>query len=439
MKSSTARRPDNQRPTRSTKTRKYVKQTAHFEARRDGKPIAFGWGGHLSRNEKNRLARRAVWAVTILFVALIVLIVVGFWVNINIVVPNKTISSVNGQNIPQSDYHKMAVFRGIQYNNELNGVHGLIAQRDALQSEINAAKDAKQKTALNNQLSTLTQTTIPNIQTLFVQSPLSNEAAQWLQEDIVVRNWLNKQSTAIQNQINPSDAAITRAMNTFKANFPKGVDYNNFLSQNNVSDSDMRAMMAVSLRRDNMQTYQASLITSPALQVKARIITVPTSSAAQSIIKQIKSGTSFTKLAAANSQYSPTKSKDGELGWLARGQYIKEDSDNLRAVVDNWLFDPARKVGDLSPDLNENGTEHVAQIEAIDPARPVATKTLNELKANAFEAWLLSQKEAYKITTPDANMLSDPMNMPAFVPASAPQPTATPTPDPNNPTGTTGS
>jgi parvulin-like peptidyl-prolyl isomerase len=426
MKSSTARRPDNQRPTRSTKPRKYVRQTAHFEARRDGKPIVFGWGGHLSRNEKNRLARRAVWAVTILFVVLIVVIVVSFWVNINIVVPNKTISSVNGQNIPQSDYHKMAVFRGIQYNNELNGVHGLIAQRDALQSKINATKDANQKTALNNQLTTLSQSTIPNIQTLFVQSPLSNEAAQWLQEDIILRNWLNKQSTAIQNQINPSDATITKAMNTFKANFPKGVDYNNFLSQNSVSDNDMRAMMAVNLRRDNMQTYQAALITSPTRQVKARIIVVPTTANAQSVIKQIKSGANFTKLAAANSQYSPTKSKDGELGWLVRGQYTKEDADNLRAVVDNWIFDPNRKVGDLSPDLNENGMEKVVQIEAIDPSRPAATATLNELKANALQGWLLAQKESYKITTPDAGMLTDPMNMPSFVPASAPQATATP-------------
>src|SRR5216110_1719352 len=151
MKNQTARGPDTRRPTRSTKTKKYVKQTAHFEARRDGKPLIFGWGGHLSRNEKNQLARRAVWAVTILLAAFIVFILVGFWVNINIVVPNKTISSVNDQNIPQSDYHRMAVFRGELYNNELNGVHGLIAQSDALQSRINSTKDEKQLADLNDQ------------------------------------------------------------------------------------------------------------------------------------------------------------------------------------------------------------------------------------------------------------------------------------------------
>jgi len=421
MKSETARGPDTrQRPTRPAKTKKYVKQTAHFEARRDGKPIIFGWGGHLSRKEKNQLARRAVWASTIALAALIIFILVGFWVNINIIVPNKTISSVNDQNIPQSDYHKMVVFKGELYNNQLNGVHGLLAQRSTLQSQINGTKDPKQLADLNNQLQTLNQTTIPNIQNLFVQSPLSNEAIQWLQEDIVLRNWLNKQSKTVQNKINTSDTAITKAMNDFKANFPKGIDYNTFLSQNNVSDNDMRAMMAVNLRRNNMQTYEAALITSPARQVQARLISVATPADAQNIIKQIKGGADFAKLAADKSLDTTTKSKGGELGWLARGQYIVQFNNNLRAVIDNWLSDPARKPGDLSPDLNENGTEHVVQIEAVDPSRPIDAATLQTLQNNALEGWLLSQKEAYHITTPDANMLVDPVNMPPFVPVSPP-------------------
>jgi parvulin-like peptidyl-prolyl isomerase len=421
MKSQTARGPDTQRPTRSTKTRKYVKQTAHFEARRDGKPIIFGWGGHLSRNEKNQLARRAVWATTISLVALIIFILVGFWVNINIIVPSKTISAVNDQNIPQSDYHKMAVFKGELYNNQLNGVHGLIAQRDALQSKINGIKDEKQLADLNTQLQALNQNSIPNLQNLYVQSPLGNEAIEWLQEDIVLRNWLNKQSRSMQNQINPSDTAITRSMNDFKANFPKGIDYNTFLSKNSVSDNDMRAMMAVNLRRNAMQTYQALLITSPARQVQARIIAVATPADAQSIIKQIKGGADFAKLAQDKSLDNATKPNGGELGWLVRGQYTKDNGSNLRAVIDNWLFDPARKAGDLSPDLSENGTEHVVQIEAVDPSRPIDATLLQTLKDNALQSWLLAQKEAYHITAADPNMLADPLNMPSFVPASPPQ------------------
>jgi parvulin-like peptidyl-prolyl isomerase len=421
MKSRTVRGPDTQRPARSAKTRKYVKKTAHFEARRDGKPLIFGWGGHLSRNEKNQLARRAVWAVTTLLGALIIFILVGFWVNINIIVPSKTISSVNDQNIPQSDYHRMAVFKGELYNNQLNGVHGLIAQQDTLQSKINSTKDEKQKADLNTQLQILTESTIPNVQNLFVQSPLSSEAIQWLQEDLVLRNWLSKQSSSIQKQINPSDVALTRAMNDFKANFPKGFDYNTLLSQNSVSDNDMHAMMAVKLRRDNMQTYEASLITSPAHQVKARIIAVATPDDAKSIIRQIKGGADFAKLAGDKSLDSATKSNGGELDWLARGQYTLQFGNNLSAVIDNWLSDPARKKGDLSPDLSENGTDHVVQIEDVDPSRPIEADTLQKLKDNALQYRLLVQKAAYHITAGNPDMLVDPMNMPSFVPASPPQ------------------
>ena len=421
MKSQSVRGPDTQRSTRPAKTRKYVKQTAHFEARRDGKPIIFGWGGHLSRSEKNQLARRAIWAVTTLLVALIVFILVGFWVSINIIVPSKTISSVNDQNIPQSDYHKMAVFKGELYNNQLNGVHGLAAQQDALQSKINSTKDDKQKEELNAQLQTLTQATIPNVQNLFVQSPLSNEAIQWLQEDLVLRDWLSKQSSSLQKRINPSDAALTKAMNDFKANFPKGIDYNTFLGQNSVTDNDMRAMMAVKLRRDNMQTYEASLITSPARQVKARIIAVATPADSQSIIKQIKGGADFAKLAADKSLDNATKSNGGELDWLARGQYTLKFGNNLSTVIDNWLSDPARKKGDLSPNLNENGTDHVVQIEDVDPSQPINADTLQQLKDNALQYWLLVQKTAYHITAGNPDMLIDPVNMPPFVPASPPQ------------------
>src|SRR5207245_8363318 len=104
MKSQTEQ-PVKQRTTRSNKPKKYIKQTAHVEARRDGKPLIFGWGDHLSRTQKMQIQRRAVWSLTILIVAGIIAIFVGFWININIVVPNQPITSVNGQNIPQSDYH----------------------------------------------------------------------------------------------------------------------------------------------------------------------------------------------------------------------------------------------------------------------------------------------------------------------------------------------
>ncbi len=66
MKSQTerpVRRPGNQQSAGSNKSKKYHKQTARVEARRDGKPLIFGWGNHLSHNEKVKIQRRATWTI----------------------------------------------------------------------------------------------------------------------------------------------------------------------------------------------------------------------------------------------------------------------------------------------------------------------------------------------------------------------------------------
>src|SRR5207244_6374092 len=100
------KRPIKQRTTRSTKQR-YNKQTAHVEARRDGKPLIFGWGKHLSHAEKVKIQRRATWAIAGIFGFLIVGTILAFWITINIIIPGKPITSVNGHQIPQSQYRKI--------------------------------------------------------------------------------------------------------------------------------------------------------------------------------------------------------------------------------------------------------------------------------------------------------------------------------------------
>ena len=467
MKSQTARRPAEQRATRSANPNKFTRQTARVEARRDGKPLIFGWGGHLSRNEKTIIQRRAVWTLTILITVAIIAVLIAFWVNINITVPNKPITSVNGQTIPQSDYHKLVVFKAQLASNTLQGPHGLIAQRDALTKTLTALqkrytdtgkqytdlnkkikalpagpsaqrtdlegqlhtaqatlKDIQtQGTALSAQYQTLTQNTIPNEQGLYVQSQIGNESVQWLQEDLLIRGWLAKGGSDLQAKINPSDAAIARAINDFSAQMPRSNNYNQFLSKYGVSDSDMHAMMALKLRRDNMQTYLASQITSPARQVQARAMTLSTTKDANAILNQLNGGADFATLAKQKSVDNATKSKGGDLGWLVQGQYIKDYGSNLNGgTIDNWLFDLSRKAKDLSPVLTDNGTYHIVQLEAIDQSRAVDKTVLSSLKDNALIAWMLDQKAlpGTKITPADQNMLLDPLNMPQNIPTAPP-------------------
>ena len=467
MSSQTARRPENKRtPARSAKPKRYVRQTAHVEARRDGTPLIFGWGSHLSRREKNQLQRRAVWGAIVLITLVLIAVIIGAWVNVNVITPGLAITSVNGHNISQSDYRKMLAVKAQIENNTINGTHGLFVQRDNLKTQVDAqqktidsttaninslnkkikalpAGNSTQRTDLNTQLTaakktlsdaqtkhdtlnqqylTILNTTIPNEQQLYTQPQQENDSVQWLQNDELIREWLVTQSSALQAQINPSATAVNNAVKSFISNLPHGTSYSSFLTTNSLSDSDVHAMFTVIQRRSNAQTYQQSLVTSPTYQVLARTIVSSTQNDANNILKQLKSGADFGKLAKSKSVDSNTNSKGGDLGWLARWQYTQTYAADSSGVVENWIFDPSRKLNEISPVLSENGTFHVVQILGIDPSRDVDAATLQSLKSDALTAWLLSLKAKANVTPTDQNKLTDSSNVPSSLPVSGPTP-----------------
>ena len=479
MSSQTARRPetkrDNKRSTRSAKGNKYVKQTARVEARRDGKPLIFGWGGHLSRTEKITFQRRAIWSITAAIAILIVAVVVGFWVNVNIIAPAQPITTVNGHGIPQADFRKLLAVKAQIEQNKIQGAHGLFSQRDALNKQVTAAQadvDAtnkqistlttqiktlpagtqrsnaeaqlaglkqklvdlqKQHDALASQYSNLTTNTIPLEQQLYTQPQQTSETATWLQDDEVIREWLATQNSSINSQINPSSSAVDKAVKDFTANLPTSTTYQKFLSANNLSDNDVRAALILTTRRNNMQTYAQSLVVSPTYQVLARGITVANSNDANNLLKQLKGGADFGKLAKAKSVDSQTNTKGGDFGWLARGQYIQTYAANTSGTVENWIFNPSRQLNELSPVLSENGSFHIIQILGVDPSRTVDSTTLQSLKTNALNNWLMSKRANATITSVDQDKINDTSIMPPGLPASAPSQSVPGT----NPGGTT--
>ncbi len=475
MNNQTARRPENQRQnsrnnrSNANKSKKYVKQTARFEGRRDKKPLIFGWGGHLSHSQKVRLQRRATWSAAIAFAVLIVVVLVGFWVDFNVIVPGLTITSVNGHAISQSTYRKLVALKAQIADNQLYGVHGLTAQetnlnkqmaaqqniisttttqitnlqkqlkatnltsaqRKSLNSQLTAAQKAQaaaqaKYTSLSTQSSNLNTNTIQPDTQNYNQPQIGNDSVTWLQDDQLIQQWLQTQSSAIQAKVNPTQSQITAFLNTVKANLPSGTSYSSFLSKDGVSDSDMQQMSALIVRRQNMQNYLSSLEVSPQYQVLARVMTLSTLADAQNILKQLQHGGNFGKLAASKSVDTTTNTKGGYLGWEARGQYAQAYTS---AIVENWLFDPSRELNQLSPVLVENGSYVIAQVLGIDPSRTVDKPTLQVLKTNALSDWLLRMEalSATKITPADQSMLLNASNMPPDLPLNAPA-VATPTP-----------
>ena len=468
MKSQTeqsVKRPLKQKTTRSNKPKRYNRQTAHVEARRDGKPLIFGWGKQLSHAEKVKIQRRATWTIAGIFGLLIVGTILAFWISINIIIPGKPITSVNGHQIPQSQYRKMVALKTQLELNKIYGKQGLVAQAndltkqdaaqlktindltkqvDTLNKQIKAlpAGSSQQRTNLENQLQStkkqlsdaqtrhqtltqqitnLNQNTLPLEKQSFTQSQVANDSVSWLQDDELIREWLTTQSTAIQNQVNPTTAEVNKVLNDLKATLPTSTSYNNFLSQMGISNDDVISMLTVKARRDNMQNHLASKIGSPAYQVLSRTITTDTQAEANKILQELKNGGDFAKIASKQSKDTTTASSGGSQGWLARGQYALNQN---AAVVENWLFNPSRYIYELSPVLKENGSYHIAQIMGINPSRPIDPSMLQTLQYDALSNWLLEQKglPTTTITPVDQNMLLDPMNLPptSVLPAGAP-------------------
>lgn len=471
------RRPLRGRAAKNAK--RYHKQTAHIEARRDGKPLIFGWGKHLSHTEKIRVQRRATWGLAILIFLVLAAVLVGSWINLNIIVPGLAITTVNGHSIPQSEYRTMVAVNTQLELNKLYGPHGLTsqltslqrqdaqvsqsatrtnaqitnlntqisklpagpgAQRTSLTKQLNDAKktladETKQHQDLQSQIANLTNNTLPIEKTGFTQSQIGNDSLTWLQDDEVIREWLTTRSSAVRAKINPTIAQVNRDLASLKRNMPTSNGYNTLLSGMGISDDQVRAMLTILDRRTNALNYFQALVTSPSYQVLARQMVLQTRQKADQALQNLQKGQDFGKLAKQLSQDSKTAAKGGDLGYVTRYQYIDASGLSGPAVIENWLFDPARKLNETSKVFLANGSYYIVQIMNIDPSRKVDATLLKALQSNALIDWLQDQRALpdQHITAGDQTMMfSNPDNMPpnGILPSAAP---SIPTPAPGQP------
>ncbi len=136
-----------------------------------------------------------------------------------------------------------------------------------------------------------------------------------------------------------------------------------------ISDADLRAVYNASM--DNFRMPE---------RVKAAHILIKTQgksdaekkqalAKAEDILKQLKAGADFAKLAEKNSDDTSNAPKGGDLGWFVRGQMVQE--------FDKAVF--AMKPGELSSIVTTEFGYHIIKLEAKEPAR---VKPFEEVKAD---------------------------------------------------------
>lgn len=425
---STNRKPSSSSQGGRKSSTRYQRQRAHggLDIRRDGKPLIFGWGRQFSRLQKHRIQNRAAytfWAIIIVAI----LGVFGFGVlQQNVLIPNQSIIAVNGTGITQNSYRKYLAYTAQTLWNRL---------QSELKQQAQASQDAQAGKAgaanRDQALISLIQADEGN----YAQATITQTAIDNLTNDQLIQNGARQfEAKGVSSaKFTPSAKQIDDALNAFKQAFPKGETYAQFLSQDSLSNDDVRAGLAVDLRHDMMKSYITTLITSPTQQFHVRRIQVGTSASAASVRAQLVKDSSDAHWATLAKQLSldaTSKTVGGDLGWIFYG--------NGEVAIDNWVFSSTPKTGDFSPILlDSTGTFDVAQVLGVDANRVVDPTSLQAAQSNAIDHWIGGQKvlPGVHITTADQTMETASRNMPSLPNLNA----ALPNFNPNSGAGSPGS
>ena len=404
QRSTTKRRERAKTPSKSVSRRgSSGRQTARLEGRRDGKPLIFGWGTHLTRAQKARYQRGAIFTFGGIVAVLLIFVAIFGIVQQNYIIPNETIVTVNGAHVSQDTYRKALAVRAEE---SWNRIQGYLKAQGALQPKLQAGdKDATTQNAV------LTQDIVAE-EGAYSTSSISQTTMDQIIEDLLIQ----KAATTFEAKgiaaatFNPTSALVQAKLDAFKKAFPAGQSYGTFLSKNSMSDGDVRVQMTREVRRDLMETYLKSLVTSPTRQVHYRLIQSNSQKVSASILAQIQkdpSDADWTKLAKQDSLDVNSKNVGGDMGWLAFG--------TGDAVIEQWALDPGRKAGDLSSVIKDvNGTYDVVQIIEVDPSRALAADKVSSAQGVILDHWLGGQRNntTNHVSATNQGMLTATRNLP---------------------------
>lgn len=398
MSNRTAPKPSTTRTrANATKAGGYRRTTARLEGRRDGKPLVMGWGGHLTRAQKNLYQHAAAYTFTGIIVVLVLGVLAFGWLQQTFLIPNQTIASVNSVNITQDTYRKNLAF-------DAQSTWNSIQSEDKQLNALNASANPNA-----NQISFLTQQ-IQADEGNYAQAQITLTAMNELVEDQLIQDGartFEQQDHVPAATFTPTTAAINKQLAAFKAAFPVGETYQDFLAQNNLSDSDVVASITLQLRRTLMQSYLAARLTSPMRQVHLRRIETNTLAIAQKVYNLIMhQHGDWNALAKQYSVDVNTKDTGGDLGFVPLG--------TGDAGLEVWAYAPTTKVGDIAVLKDASGTYDVVQVIEAQASRAYDATMLSAAQSNALDHWLSGQKVApfNQLTNPDQSLMTASRNMP---------------------------
>lgn len=408
MSNQTMRKPSAARRARTkagaAKPSSARRQTARVEGFRDGKPLIFGWGGHLTRVQKNRLQQRFAYGFFGVVITIVVVVFIFGFIQQTFLIPNQSIVTINGNGVTQDTYRRYLAFKSQDLWNRLQSE---FRQQAALQTKLK-----------NGDQAAITQNEVLASQISADESNFSQAQLTQTSMDDIVENQLILQGIArfertdptAKAKLEPTSKEITDAYNAFKAAFPPNESYSDFLSKDNVSADDVRNGVTMQLRRTKMQAYLQAQVVSPTRQAHILRIQVGSASLAEQLRDKLVKGTAtWAALAKQDSLDADSKNTGGDAGWITGW--------TGDAAISDWVFADGRQVNVISPVIKDaTGTFDLIEVLAFDPNRVVDDSLLKAAQSNVLSHWLSGRRAdtANHISKPSSTMMQDTRNLPVL-------------------------
>lgn len=163
-----------------------------------------------------------------------------------------------------------------------------------------------------------------------------------------------------------------------------------------MSEQDYRRQVEIFLLRQKFQVELAKTVPTTAEQIQARHILVADYATALQAEERLSKGEDFAKLAGELSQDTGSKVQGGDLGWIVRGQTVKEFEDAAFALQPNQISQPVTSTFGV----------HIIQVTARDPNRVLDEQALQAKKSTVLSEWLKTAKFDAKVERfYDANLV----------------------------------
>lgn len=162
---------------------------------------------------------------------------------------------------------------------------------------------------------------------------------------------------------------------------------NEYLKTNQLSLTDFCQQIRMDILGTAMLNRVTAALPTNVEQIHIRQILVSSPQTAQDILKQLRAGGDFAKLAQQYSLDEASKVNGGDLGWSPRGRFDPQ----LEAIAFQL------KPGQISDVIQTQFGYHIIKLDERDNSRPLPPEMIQNARQQAFLAWLQAVRQGMKI------------------------------------------